>query len=336
VLGGEVCDLVQNVVENKECCVVFCAHHEVSDTLKAQLVGEGLRVAVVDGRTAQKNRAALVNDFQEGRLDVFIGGINAAGEAITLTRADTVIFVELDWVPAALLQAEDRIHRVGQRSNCQVIQMVARMPGDNLDEIMVDLIGAKMDRIGAVLGEDPRNIIAGGIQAQLHKRLLSGVSAVAVEASALMAPVIADVDAESPAEAVNAEPAADFVAMSAAPVAKRQRGRPKVYLDQRPPTATERSKRSIKALANAGGKRVMLRLSPEAHEALKVIMAIMGGTQETAAINQALIERKSELLRISTQNGHPAAKLVPIDTMPTEQFSVPDSIDADLNGTWRP
>lgn len=175
VRGGDVADFVVEVVENKECCVVFCAHHQVSDDLQAQLILEGLRVAVVDGRMSQRDRARTVDDFQNGRLDVFIGGINSASESITLTRADTLIFVELDWVPAALLQAEDRIHRVGQRSNCQIIQLVARMDekvGENLDEVMVELIGSKLARIGTVLGEETSNIIAGGIQVELQNRLL--------------------------------------------------------------------------------------------------------------------------------------------------------------------
>lgn len=175
VLGGAVSDLVNDVVENKGCCVVFCTHHEVSDCLKGQLERGKLRVAVVDGRTPQKQRAAFVKEFQEGRLDVFIGGINAAGEAITLTRADTVIFVELDWVPGALQQAEDRIHRVGQKSNCQVIQLIARIPdGYNLDEMMVDLIGSKVARIGTVLDESTANIISDSIQSELQKRMLEG------------------------------------------------------------------------------------------------------------------------------------------------------------------
>jgi hypothetical protein len=78
-----------------------------------------------------------------------------------------------------------------------------------------------------------------------------------------------------------------------------KRGRPKVYTDNAPPTATERSKQSIEALTIAGGKRVMLRLTPEAHEALKAIMTATGSTQETAAINQALVARKADLMRAS-------------------------------------
>lgn len=285
ILGGAVGDLVKDVVESKGCCVVFCAHHRVSDTLKTQLEKERLKVAVLDGRTAQKERAALVNDFQEERLDVLIGGINAAGEAITLTRADTVVFAELDWVPAALLQAEDRIHRVGQRSNCQVIQLVARMPGrDNLDEIMVDLIGAKMARIGNVLDEDTTNIIANSIQTQLHERLLVGVQQDAAVASS---------SAHEAAQQVEALPSST--------IEKRKRGRPKIYVDTSPPTAGERSKQSIEALSRVGGKRVMLRLTPEAREALKIIMAITGSVEETFSINQAIVARKNELLQACTK-----------------------------------
>lgn len=304
VRGGAVADLVLEVVENKGCCVVFCSHRQASDDLKAQLSAKKLRVAVVDGRTSQEDRATIVNDFQEGRLDVFIGGINAAGEAITLTRADTVIFVELDWVPAALLQAEDRIHRVGQRGNCQVIQLIARMPGENnLDEMMADILCSKVARIGSVLDEDTANIIAGSIQSELHSRLLGAANAQQQDNTPLLSAAreAAATDAVGEQGAADTLPSAQSAQYSNTHQEKRKRGRPKVYIDSAPPTATERSSRSVKSLASAGGKRVMLRLTPEAHEALKVIMALTGSPQETATINQAIIARKQDLLNASTR-----------------------------------
>lgn len=312
VMGGGVLDLVLDVLKNKECCVVFCSHHAVSDKLKEQIENQGYRVAIIDGRVAQKARASIVSDFQEGRLDVVIGGINAAGEAITLTRADTVVFAELDWVPAALLQAEDRIHRVGQAQNCQVMQLVARMPGDNLDEMMIDLIGKKMAVIGSVLDEDASNIIAKSVTAELHDLLIGKAVATkelwSPEASTQVIDQHQQDDPESPA--TQNQFANDRVITEAIQQPnvqgdekpKRARGRPKVYVDSAPPTATERSKQSIKALADAGGKRVMLRLSPEAHEALKIIMAATGSKQETTTINQAIIARKNDLLKTSTQS----------------------------------
>ena len=177
VASGVVTELIIETVENSlsACCVVFCAHHQASDALLEQLKKENLRAAIVDGRTQQKERAQIVEKFQNGELDVFIGGINSAGEAITLTRAETVIFVELDWVPAALVQAEDRIHRVGQRSNCQIIQLVAKMDSveENLDEMMIELLNHKSARIGNVLDESTGNIIQGSIQSKIFKRLIS-------------------------------------------------------------------------------------------------------------------------------------------------------------------
>jgi hypothetical protein len=271
ILGGGVGDLVMDVVQNKGCCVVFCAHHEVSDTLKTKLVALGLRVSIVDGRTNQQERSALVDDFQNGRTDVFIGGINAAGEAITLTRADTVIFVELDWVPAALLQAEDRIHRVGQRSNCQIIQLVARIPSvENIDEIMVDLIGVKMARIGAVLDEDGTNIIAGSMKTSVLSRILRKSGPDLKPSEPNDKPQVSEIQTsiEDANIAVSELGGGDQTVLVAGiqntasepSLSKRGRGRPKIYIDDAPPTAAEWSKLSNKTLAKAGWKRVMLRL----------------------------------------------------------------------------
>lgn len=67
------------------------------------------------------------------------------------------------------------------------------------------------------------------------------------------------------------------------------------------PTASERVKKSIDALMARGGKRLMLRLSPEAYNALKIIMAMEEIKTETSAINCTLIERERQLLRKPTK-----------------------------------
>ncbi len=297
VNGGQVADLVADVLEDKKCCVVFCAHTDVSDTLKAQLQAKEIKAAVFDGRTKTAlARSNIENAFQAGGLDVFIGGINAAGEAITLTRADTVIFVELDWVPTALLQAEDRIHRGGQIASCLVLHLTAKFDASlvhlqNLDEYLIDVIGSKMDRIGSVLDEDQSNLVASEAKSAFAGQLLHQVGAKA----AARPPTEELVRTQAVLIESTQEPIPLVDAVPVPQAEKRKRGRPKVYVDRDPLSASARSKLSVEALKQRGGKRLMLRLSPEGLSALKKIMEIAQLDQETETINRALVAYMKEL-----------------------------------------
>ncbi|MBK6594605.1 MAG: hypothetical protein IPG23_18955 [Burkholderiales bacterium] len=105
-----------------------------------------------------------------------------AGEAIHLTRADTVIFVELEYVPTALKQAEDRIHRRGQKASCLVLHLVAKFDEtwsslQNFDESLIDINGPKMERIGSVLDEDTSNLVASEARSQIAAQILQNMEA---------------------------------------------------------------------------------------------------------------------------------------------------------------
>lgn len=153
IADGQIADAIKNIVNEKGCCVVFGCHIDALDRLNQQLRERGMRVARVDGRTSTLNRSVAVKDFQQGAADIFLATIRAGGEAITLTRADTCVIYELPWVPAEILQAEDRCHRVGQKaSRYHIIHFHAA--GYEIDEILVRLHATKLGRINRVLGED--------------------------------------------------------------------------------------------------------------------------------------------------------------------------------------
>jgi SNF2 family DNA or RNA helicase len=91
-----------------------------------RLEGEKFRVGYITGTQSIDERDVAVREFQEGKLDVVL--VNAAGaEGITLTRADTIVFIEQFGSNTKNKQMIDRIHRIGseQHEAIRIIVIVA-------------------------------------------------------------------------------------------------------------------------------------------------------------------------------------------------------------------
>jgi SNF2 family DNA or RNA helicase len=125
-----------------DCIVLFAQHTAVIDALRVGLAKH--RPVVVDGRVAAADRTKAVDAFQAGRANVFIGQIQAAGTAITLTRACEALFVELSYVPGDNAQAADRIYRIGQTRPCRVRFLSL---AHSIDEIIVKVVREKVAMI---------------------------------------------------------------------------------------------------------------------------------------------------------------------------------------------
>ena len=125
--------------------VVFYHHEQVLSALQERVSGP-----YIDGSVPQDRRAELVRDFQAGKHRVLYLSITAAGLGITLTAADTAVFVEYDWVPANLLQAEDRINRIGQKSEVTYYHYLTTK--DAVERLILDKIFEKVALAEAVLG----------------------------------------------------------------------------------------------------------------------------------------------------------------------------------------
>tara|TARA_R110000823_G_scaffold85238_1_gene191468 strand:+ start:52 stop:2112 length:2061 start_codon:yes stop_codon:yes gene_type:complete len=128
--------------------VVFAHHHDVMEKLAEGLEAQGRTVVMLHGKHSSEERDQAVRDFQESRADVFIGGMKAAGVGITLTRASICLFAEIDWTPATLDQAEDRLHRIGQHSPVLCQHLVIN---ESIDHRVIELIVSKQGVISEVL-----------------------------------------------------------------------------------------------------------------------------------------------------------------------------------------
>lgn len=139
-------EYVQNIIEDGEKVVVMAHHRQVVDELQAQF---GLSAVKLYGGMSEIEKSANVERFQnDPSCKVFIGSIHAAGVGITLTAAQKMLFAELDWTPANMLQAEDRIHRIGQEGNALIQQLVF---DSSLDAKMAETLIRKMEVIEKAL-----------------------------------------------------------------------------------------------------------------------------------------------------------------------------------------
>jgi SNF2 family DNA or RNA helicase len=78
---------------------------------------------------------------------LIVCSLKAASHGITLTRASNVVFLELDWTPARLEQAEDRTHRIGQRSAVTAWYLLAP---NTIDSTLEAVLEAKRGLISAI------------------------------------------------------------------------------------------------------------------------------------------------------------------------------------------
>lgn len=136
--------------ETEEKLVVFCCYRKA---LQAIVRRCPVRSVVVDGSVTGKRRKLAIDQFQKDRQTrLFVGNIRAAGVGITLTAASTVAFAELDWVPGAHVQAEDRCHRIGQGQPVTAWYFVAH---GTIEERLCEVIQQKQEVLSAVLDGGP-------------------------------------------------------------------------------------------------------------------------------------------------------------------------------------
>lgn len=140
---------IHDVLENEPKIIVFCHHKEVIGLIKEEFKKKAV---VVSGSVRVQDRDAAKKRFQEDpTCNIFIGSLYAAAEGLTLTASNTVIFAELDWVPATLMQAEARAWRIGQKRNVLVQHFVLE---GSLDANMAKKVVDKQNMADAALDDE--------------------------------------------------------------------------------------------------------------------------------------------------------------------------------------
>jgi len=165
-----VINFVKNIMEIEESVVVFC-HHKVIHKLLNENLQEFSPVSIIGGQS-DKLRQDQIDKFQNGQSKLMIAGLRAGNVGINLNRAKYVIFAELDWSPAIHRQAEDRLHRIGQKETVFAYYLIGN---GTLDDHVANVLVDKSYEIDTILDEkfeDHENKEkAEMILAQIHDKL---------------------------------------------------------------------------------------------------------------------------------------------------------------------
>jgi len=101
----------------------------------------------LDGSMSQRERTSVIAEFQDPSPDsprVLLLSLRAGGVGLNLTAANKMVLIDPAWNPATEDQCFDRIHRLGQTRDCQIVKFIHK---DSIEERMMAIQEKKKDLI---------------------------------------------------------------------------------------------------------------------------------------------------------------------------------------------
>ena len=121
----ELDEIVNEIVSEREEKIVVWTNY-LRNTQELTKRYERFGAAAFSGEVPAAERARLLDEFQNGeRLRVLVAIPAAGGVGITLTAAQTAVYVDKTWNAEHWMQSIDRIHRIGQRGTVRILSLQA-------------------------------------------------------------------------------------------------------------------------------------------------------------------------------------------------------------------
>lgn len=143
-------EIIEDVVSRGEKLIVFSNWTQVLDFAKLRLKYD---YAMVTGEVKDK-QAQLDKFTNDDNCKVLLATIGAAGTGLTLTVANTLLFLDSPWNYATFTQVSSRIHRIGQTKNCDIISLLAT---NTIDERIMDIV-EKKKKLGEAVVDGKYNL----------------------------------------------------------------------------------------------------------------------------------------------------------------------------------
>lgn len=138
---------IKDYIENVGKLVVFIWHIESYNVLMKEFE----KIAVgINGGVSIQDRNKAVEEFQNNpKIKLFVGQIKSAGTGLTLTASSCTVFLEFGTTAPQHLQAEDRVHRIGQKADSVLAQYL--ILEDSIEQDCMNTLNKRAKHLEAVL-----------------------------------------------------------------------------------------------------------------------------------------------------------------------------------------
>ncbi|WP_352423852.1 DEAD/DEAH box helicase [Proteiniphilum sp.] len=133
---------------SQEKAVIFSQWERMTRLVAAELDKKGIRYEYLHGGVPSAKRKDLMDNFMnDPDCRVFLS-TDAGSTGLNLQAASLIVNMDLPWNPAVLEQRIARIHRMGQKNNVQVINLVST---GTIEEQMLDKLNFKSSMFEGIL-----------------------------------------------------------------------------------------------------------------------------------------------------------------------------------------
>jgi SNF2 family DNA or RNA helicase len=127
--------------------VAICSYHRgLLELAIARFKKANRSFGVISGGVSEYERDVALRQFQEGKLQYLLFTISAGGTGLTMTAADTMIFLQRSWSMIENKQAEDRVHRIGSEGHASV-NIIDIVAVDSVEEDQIESLTNKFRRM---------------------------------------------------------------------------------------------------------------------------------------------------------------------------------------------
>lgn len=159
---------IKEFLEVNDKLIVFIWHKESCEILEKEFKGKSVSIT---GKTPTNLREKNKEEFQNNpKIKLFIGQIKSAGVGLNLTSSSAVAFLEFGTTAPGMEQAEDRVHRLGQKSE-KVFAYYLIME-NSIDEQIMEVLNRRNKDLKMVLNNKDEDLFEPKKEQEFSKLIL--------------------------------------------------------------------------------------------------------------------------------------------------------------------